>query len=428
MSRARLICTEVNELKKIIFINIIIFVTVILNGCSFMLKENNSDNSDISSDDSLSINEEDDISGYLNMTNELIKICDINNEVIGEIEHHGIITQTEDSIIYTKKLPSEDKYSITQMDYYRYNFTTGEEIKLGSVEKWVHQSTDTVYINKHLYLFVCTGDGIYFDQRTLKFIDINLNNNTMSEIYSEKGGWPYNSMTAAGNKVLMTRILKNEGNLEEYNPETKEIKILKTFDFDDESNVGETVRQISADEDTISLLILKMQTESDVELRIDTYDYDMNLLSSAEMSEVSSDYNDLRQGVAQFDVLNDYVYYENYSCMRFLGKIEGNTVKKIEETNDGIHNMAYETAKKQKTSLFFKAYSNKENYLYLFNSEDGSIKKADFHADDERYYIINASRDEYDNLLLFMYYRNPDTGEQLEPRMYYIKMSDLVFK
>lgn len=370
----------------------------------------------------LSTDDESDKPYFSNMPQ---KIYNINNEVIGEFEHYGMFMQTEDSIIYTK-IPEGSTSTITNMDYYRYFISTKDEIKLGTIENWVQLGMEITYIDNHLYFFVGTGDIHNIDQRTLNLIDIDLTNNTLSEIFSEKGGWPYNSMSAVGEKILMTKVLVNGCNLEVYNTKTKETKILKSFDFDDDANIGETVRQISADENSISLLILNMQTEKDVQLRVDTYDWNMNLISSADMSDISTDKNDLRQGVEYFDVTNDYVYYQNFSLKRFLGKIENDSVRQIAETNAGLHSIVSETVKHKDTNLFYEMYGE-NNYLYLFNNKDGSIKRAEFCADDDRYNINTASRDRNDKLLLLMGYRDPDTGEKLESKLYYIDLSDLDF-
>lgn len=401
------------KLKKTFFVFTII-ISIIFCGCNNMT--NDDQNKNFSTDNE---------SNKPYFSNISQKIYNIDNEVIGELEHYGMFMQTEDSIIYTK-IPNGATNTITSMDYYRYVISTKEEIKLGTIENWVQLGMEMAYIDNHLYFFVATGNIYDINHRTLNLVDIDLINNTLSEIFSEKGGWPYNSMTAVGDKILMTKVLVNGCNLEIYNTKTKETEILKHFDFDDDANIGETVRQISADENSISLLILSMQTEQNVDLRVDTYDWNMHLINSADMSDISSDKNDLRQGVEYFDVTNNYVYYQNFSLKRFLGKIENESVRQIAETNEGLHSIVNETDKNKDTNLFYEMYGE-NNYLYLFNSKDGSIKRARFCADDDRYNINNVSRDRNDKLLLLMGYRDPDTGERLESKLYYIDLSDLDF-
>jgi tricorn protease-like protein len=254
----------------------------------------------------------------------------------------------------------------------------------------------------------------------------------MSVVFSEKGGFPYNTMTAAGNKLLMVRVIVTGGSVvEEYNPETNERKIIKKFEFDDKANVGEAIRQITSDEKTISLLRLKIDQGGKSRLFTDVYDYNMNFLRSVDVSTMpssSSDSteNELRQGVANFIAANDFIYYANFSITRFLGKMEKNSLRSILDVNPEFE-ISSESEKSIKSGVFYQSFG-KTNDLYLLSYEDGKIRKTTFNANDMRYNIINISRNTNDELLITMRYKNPDTGEGLEPRLYFVNLSDLKFK
>lgn len=359
------------------------------------------------------------------INNEILTIYDINNNVIGEIEHYGMIIQTEDSIVYTQ-LPDGSTDSIDEMAYYRYVLDTKENIKLGTVKNWSYQNSNKVYVNDRLYFFVAT-DVNDSQERTLKFCEVDFKSNTMREIFSDKGGFPYNAMALVGNhKIIYTKILENETRLMEYNVETEENTLLKSFAFDDDGLKGETIRQVSSDENTISLLVLAMQSEDQVALRIDRYDHDMNYITSIDVTSLSSDPNELRQGVGYFQVYHDYVYYENFSISRFLGRMEEDALKQVAETdyNFSLISSAFNNFDK---TLFYQAYT-KNNDIYCLDYADGTLKKTQFHApDEERYSLVNAYTDQNNHLALVMSYRDPDTAEFLEPRLYYIKLSDLEF-
>ncbi|MDP4119602.1 MAG: hypothetical protein Q8876_00890 [Bacillota bacterium] len=390
-------------------------ILIFLNGCKMQSENKNN---------SLSNSKTNDISGNNLITNETLSIYDINNKVIGTIEHYGAITQTDDSIIYTT-IPNNSTQSITEIDYYQYVFKTKDRIKLGTVKNWSYQTADKVFINNHLYTYITT-DMDDANKRTLKFVDIDLINHTMSDIFSEKGGFPYNSMAVVGNQVLMAKVLANGCDLEEYNPETKKMTTLKRFDFNDKTNIGETIRQINADNDTISLLMLKKRTSDSVKLVIDIYDHNMNFLHSVDMSSISSDKNELRQGVSHFIVSNNYIYYENFSSTRFLGEIEGNNVVKIMET-DATFEKAFDIVKNERTNLFYQSYNSNKD-LYLLNNANGTIQKTTVSLNDKRYSIINISRDTKDNCLLTLYYKDPNTGDTLVPKLYYINLSNLKWR
>lgn len=364
------------------------------------------------------------------ISNETISIYDINNTKIGKIERYGTLVLTDDSIIYNK-IPTGSVDSISEMDYYRYIFKTKENIKLGTVNDWSYEAKyATTVIDKSLYMFVTTGEISDITSRTLRLYKIDLKSNTMSIVFSETGGFPYNSMTAVGKKLFMVRVIAAGGSeLEEYNSETKERKIVKKYNFDDKANTGEAIRQITSDENTISLLRLKIDFEGKSKLFLDVYDHDMKFQNSVDMSKILSNSTDatqseLRQGVSNFVVANDYIYYANFSITRFLGKIKNNFIRPIIEINPEFE-MSSEAAKNELSGLFYQSF-NKKNDLYLLSYSNGTMRKTTFNADDKRYYIINISRYN-DKLLITMRYKDPNTGVELEPKLYYINMSNLKF-
>ncbi|WP_419876192.1 hypothetical protein [Candidatus Pristimantibacillus sp. PTI5] len=407
-------------MKKIIGLLGLAFIMIL---CSC---DDNSENKKIDSKQTTTAN-----TASTSISNETISIYDINNAKIGAIERYGVLVLTDDSIIYNK-IPTGSVDSITAMDYYRYIFKTKENIKLGTVKNWSYEAKyNTTVIGNSLYMFVTTGDISDIENRTLHLYKVDLISNTMSVIFSEKGGFPYNTMTAVGNKLLMVRVIATGGSeLEEYNTETNERKILKKFDFDDKANIGEAIRQITSDENTISLLRLKIESGGKSRLYLDVYDHDMSFLRSVDVSTIPSNSTDtpeseLRQGVSNFVVAKDYIYYANFSITRFLGKIENDSLRSIMGVNPEFE-MSSESVKSKFSGLFYQSFS-KENDLYLLNYTDGTLRKTTFNVDDERYYIINISRNTNDNLLITMRYKNPDTGEGLVPRLYYVNLSDLEF-
>ena len=358
-------------------------------------------------------------------SNELLPIYNKNNESIGQINHYGSIIQTNDSIIYTK-IPTDKVNSITEIDYYRYMIDTKQDIKLGTINNWAQQSTESVCLDEHLYLLITTGEMSDKQNRTVKLLDIDLKNNSIKVVLSEKGGFPYNSMVGVGDKLFIAKVLSNGSCIEEYNIKTNKIKTLIKFDFNDKTTVGETIRQISADENTIALMMLVKETADSVKLRVDVYDHNLNYIKSVDVTDISSEPNELRQGVSNFQFSNSLFYYENFSSTRFLGEISNNQILKTIETNDTFA-MALET-ENNKTKLFYQSFSPNNNYLYLWNMKDKTLLKSEFYADNTKYYIINMTRNSNDDCLITMYYRSKSSGEKLTPRLYYVNLADLKFE
>ena len=358
-------------------------------------------------------------------SNESLPIYNKNNETIGQINHYGSLIQTNDSIVYTK-IPTDKVNSITEIDYYRYMLDTKQDIKLGTINNWAQQSTESVCLDEHLYLLITTGEVSDEQNRTVKLLDIDLKNNSIKVVLSEEGGFPYNSMVGVEDKLFIAKVLSNGSCIEEYNIKTNKTQTLIKFDFNDKTTVGETIRQISADENTIALMMLVKEAADSVKLRVDVYDHNLNYIKSADVTDISSEPNELRQGISNFQYSNGLFYYENFSSTRFLGEISNNQILKTIETNETFA-MALET-ENNKTKLFYQSFSPNNNYLYLWNMRDKTLLKSEFYADNTKYYIINMTRSSNDDCLITMYYRSNSSGEKLTPRLYYVNLADLKFE
>ncbi|MDO5292414.1 MAG: hypothetical protein Q4F05_06655 [bacterium] len=70
----------------------------------------------------------------------------------------------------------------------------------------------------------------------------------MIEVYSQEQGFLYSPMSGAGNRLLMTEFLSDGCELQEYDTETKIMNSLKKFYFDNDTNTGEVIRNISSDD------------------------------------------------------------------------------------------------------------------------------------------------------------------------------------
>lgn len=362
-------------------------------------------------------------------------IYDADEHKIGEIDSYGILIQTDDSIIYNH-LPQATSQEITDMDYYRYDFATNRSVKIGTIENWVYESKyNMTVIGNTLYMFITTQEE---DQKesTLHLYKIDLESNGMSVVFSEKGAFQYNAMTSFGDKLLIVQILDNGCDMIAYDTVSGTRQVLKRFEFDDAAGTGETIRQITSDDDTLVWLRLKIDEEQHTVLYLDRYTTDMTLVESVDLSSITSERTDLdpddrenerRQGVSAFWVSGPLFYYENFSITRFLGKIENGSVTSMTETAlPGTWGAAYEAVKNNDSIIFYEAFA-KDNKIYWLDGDTGNFREASFKVADERYTINNLSRDTQGNLLIYMGYEDPDTGETLEPRLYYVPLEELDF-
>lgn len=410
-------------MKKIFLLLVTALFLLSLYGCNTSSSSNNpTEQTTVTNTDDLSLDS--DIK-----TTELNHDLDIynNDKKIDTLNLFDALMPTEDGLIYSKI----NKDSPNEMEYYRYYFDKKNSVKLGSIKNWSMQIHDKAYVNNHLCFTASTGDITNEENRTLEFIDIDLNKNKMTTVFSDKGGFPYDTVTGADNLVIITKVLNNGTSLELYDTETQKFKQLKYLEFDDKNCVGKTIRKVSIDDKTktICLLVLDCVSETDVSLKIETYDYDMNFLKSYDISNISDDSNELIQGVQFFDFRNNYLVYQNFSMTRCIGYIRDRKLQKNDmiDSIDSTYIMAQTPQKGYNTVLSFKEVDLERN-IYLFNTIDKTMKKTKFKPEEENYYIGSMSRTGKDNLMIITTPDNADKKSNLNSKLYFTKLSDLKFQ
>ena len=373
-----------------------------------------------------------------NSMNEIISVCDTDDKVIDKIEHFGSIAQTEDGFIYSK-LSENSKETLLEMEYYQYDFSENQSIKLGSINEWVYEASyDTIYDSNHIYMLVTTGNSYNFDKTTNYLYDIDLKQNIMSATVLENGNSPYNSMTLIGNKVLIVTPGKEKCYINEYDIKSKSLSTIKEYSFNSETNTGDTIRHISSDKQYVYLLRLKMETETNVQIYVDVYDWNMELITSIDVTAAISENvletedinNELRQLVSHFDVNNGYVYYENFSVTRALFEIQPvNTdsrdnqviTKQVVNASPQFSKAANPTNDNTLVS-FYEAY---DNNIFILDTHNRQIEQYEFFAKNPDYYITYMTQNSKEDVLIFVNYKDHKTAETLSPKVYFLNISDL---
>lgn len=368
-----------------------------------------------------------------NTENIVLPIYNLSNEQICEIEHCWHTLLVGNDIIYGKIINNSG-----DSEFYRYNIKTNENIKLGTVKEMAHQAPQRALIDNHLYLSVTTGPLLDADNREVKVIDIDLDSNTLSETMVMKGSFPYNYMAAVGDKLFVADITHYGTDIKSYDPKTKEVKIAKSFEFDYDKMTGEATRGMYFDGETFYMLVLKMESETNFNLRMEAYDKDMNLLNTWDVEKFARlpDRNELRQPVAHFVVENGYVFYENYSSSRFLGEINGDDIEPIlyEESKSGHEFLkAIQPVEDDDNILFYDGFHQDNNRLYLFDKVDGSVKSVIFNSPDDanesepRFIIRSILRNEKNDLVIFMSFKDIE-NKRFVYKTYYTNISELDFE
>ena len=410
-------------MKKIFLLLVTALFLLSLYGCNTSSSSNNpTEQTTVTNTDDLSLDSDIETT-ELNHDYEIYN----NGKKVDTLNLYGLFKQIDNGFIYSKI----NKDSPNEMEYYRYYLDKKNSVKLGSIKNWSMQIHDKAYVNNHLCFTASTGDITNEENRTLEFIDIDLNKNKMTTVFSDKGGFPYDTVTGADNLVIITKVLDNGTSLELYDTETQKFKQLKYLEFDDKNCVGKTIRKVSIDDKTktICLLVLDCVSETDVSLKIETYDYDMNFLKSYDISDISDDSNELIQGVQFFDFRNNYLIYQNFSMTRCIGYIGNKKLQKSDmiDNIDDTYSMAQTPQKGYDTILSYKGIDS-DHKIYSFNTIDKTMKKTTFKPEIKDYTINRISRIGKDNLMILMSPDNADKKSDLNSRIYFTKLSDLKFQ
>lgn len=413
-------------MKKIFLLLVTALFLLSLYGCNTSSSSNNpTEQTTVTNTDDLSLDSDIETT-ELNHDYEIYN----NGKKVDTLNLYGLFKQIDNGFIYSKI----NKVSPNEMEYYRYYLDKKNSVKLGSIKNWSMQIHDKAYVNNHLCFTSSTGDITDEENRTLEFIDIDLNKNKMTTVFSDKGGFPYDTVTGADNLVIITKVLDNGTSLELYDTETQKFKQLKYLEFDDKNSIGETIRKVSIDKSTktISLLVLDCISQNEASLKIETYDYDMNFLKSYDISNISDDSNELIQGVQVFDFKNNYLFYQNFSITRCIGYIDSDKLKKsdISEDVDDTFSIVSASEDDSDTNLLYKRAesSSENNYIYLFDTTNKTMKETKFNIEEKGYTIGGISRTGKDNLMILMSPDNADKKSNLNPRIYFTKLSDLNFQ
>ncbi len=355
-------------------------------------------------------------------TDEL-HIYNLNNEIIGKFETSGGIRHIDGGFVYKQTYLSES--GRLKEEFYRYEFSTSESTYLGTINDVQYAAQDFVYLDNCVYLLEFIGDITESSYPTLEVWKIDLSSNSMMRIIKEKNVSPHSLMVAENNKLLMYWVKRDGSELVEYNITDKKQKILKRFVFDNAAGKGMAIRKMTVDETTISFLVIDCRSEEDFDLRVDVYDHDMNFIRMIDMQKISEINTEKRQTVRKLQVMGDYIYYENNSSTKFLGKIQDGSATANNTTKEKL-TKAFEHST-ENNHLFYKLNEKGELNLYLFDSLSGNFKFNALECCGEGNSIASVFRDNEDNLIISVSSQNQTTRKWTD-KLYYTNLSKLVFE
>lgn len=189
--------------KYNLFVSVITVISLFLfTGC------NNSNLSDAGKED------KEPVGDIMSMSyhNTEIPIYDMTSQEIGSITCFNYSLLIDNYILYSK-LPKNNVYEITEMEYHLYDIDTKEDYPLSTISGWYYEATyEAVNIDNHLYISVSTGEYASRENSKQTIYDIDLTEHRMSPILEVESGIPYNSYTIVGalltkSKAIYVRLL-----------------------------------------------------------------------------------------------------------------------------------------------------------------------------------------------------------------------------
>ena len=419
-------------MKKRILICCIIFI-LIVTGCRNGKKEVKTDVETPMNKGGLVFESNDDNSMF-DLSNLNTKIYDKNDNVIGEIERFGLISLIDGGLFYPA-MAKGSSYGHEIKDFYMYDIKSGEKYKLGSMEDIIYEvSYARVLLNDHIYTIFTTGDADNKETWTYNLVDFDLKNRSMDIIFSDKNTYLYNDMDSIGDDLLILRHNDGVSSIKRYDTKKKTFTELKQYTYDYNNEIGETIYKLYYNELEGSIYTIRCQynaTDSN-NLFIDKCDKHMNLISSTEItSDAIYDYDEAdtennsekRQPVFGFFCQNNYMYYENRSISRIVGKIENNSIISLVNDCPNDYAAAISVKKGNKIHAFCKPF-NEDNPLYALDTESGEMKETSFKVKSDDRYCIEGVYQYGDKLLLDMGDREIHASDEREPRLYLLDLNE----
>ncbi len=356
--------------------------------------------------------------------NEQISIYDLYDIHVATIENYGELILTDEGLFYGKITDNEKS---SYMEYYLLNLSTLESDYIGKIDDWSYTAGyDTVIYNNHIYMLVTTGD-IWNNKADNYLYDVDCSQKKMSYVKLDSSMSPYSSMTILNDYVYISMVGHNRNAMYRYDIKNQKLDYVKKYSFDANTNEGDVIRHITADQGKIYLLRLYMKTESYVKLFIDVCDENLSVLRTVDVTDLCSSTTvveedikpELRQLVSYLTVKNGYVYYENFSISRFLFKFSDSkltdTAEKVMDCSDGLFSAYYPF---DGNDIFLFEFN--ENCIYRIDTLNKEMKTIEIPFKDKRYGISDLYLNGKGDMLAFAYYHDPDTGETLPEKIYYV--------
>lgn len=373
-------------------------------------------------------------------------IYDGKNQEIGKIYAHSHSILVDNSILYTKALEGEDNTEI--LEYRLYNIETKEDHILTRINNYLYDAAHNTIVGDKLYMCITTGSLTERKKRKQTLYELNMKTFEMRAIMEIDGGFPYNSFTVVGNDTIVFAEMLDNGGTDliklKITDQKTEIPVVHKYD-EDKMFTTDSIRHMYCDGEYVYMIRLKLDEKERYPLYLDTYDLDLRLIKSVDISKIcemndklTAQYDDIenerKQWIAHFFVKDEILFLKNFSLISYIGSIKNDNMTSLINTDERF-DYVYSAKTSIGLELFYIGFGTdvndktNRNTFYLVDTSNGNVKKAQFFLSDEKYFFVSASRNDKGKILLTMG-RMPDekSGTRFPEKLYYLDVNDLNFE
>ena len=353
-----------------------------------------------------------------------------------KLDKEGFLVLVENGVIYTRfeKSLLEDT-SVTE--FYYYNFDSGEADLIGSLDDVYYiASYEAINVDKIVYLRVETG-SIYDGSSQSVVCVLDTAKKELKTINLGKNLSPFNSMACFNDKLYVCTIPVNDVTvLWEYDMDGSNPSKIKEYHFDNEMQKGQYIRSIASDSDHLYVLRGEMGGDKPAKLFVDTYDKEIKSISVLDITDeiysvtdeadlMSVRYDELRQPVYSFDVINGMLYYENRSVTRALLLIEedGAKARSVPADKTNICSRTYRAHYAETNESRICYYNSGDKDILFYDPRDDAVQKYQLKIHDK---LISPCQIHYNsNGKMLIVEARDDIGNTTGMKIYYVDFSDL---
>lgn len=372
---------------------------------------------------------------YPYWNDELVVYDEEKNEV-SRFECAGIPILTNDGVVYSKHVNNGNRKN-TKLEFYHYIRGENKSVYIDSVEDVFYEASyATFFAEDHVYMLLTTNQFDDYEKAENYLVDIDLTIHGLQTVRLRNATVPYNYMTKCDDKIYIGLPGDPETLFYSYDIDTGFVQELKNLYFNTKQGVPDPIRHISANGDYVYLYRLHKLSETEYDAYLDTCDKNLKLISSLNITEnlvskiTSEDPRaEIRHMVAHFDIVNEYIYYENFSSSRLLLSLTQDNIRltdnevfdQIDMPTTQIYR-AWQSEKPGDKQLFYQIGTNN---MYILDTLRKQVKQVSLSGGDDSYTSYFSMQNRENNAVVMQEEKGSDATKPRVYRMFWVNIDEL---